>query len=461
MNIFSENNAYNRGMTKVFDLCVISVLTTVFCIPLFTSGAALTAMYAVMMKMTKNREGSIVSSYIKEFKSNLSGSVAGSVILVAGVLLISFDLTAWTQNEVEGRSIWYGVTLVILLYFLVVLDWYLSVRARFVETTPQALANAVRFSLIHLPFSIGMGVYTMLIIWLVMKFAFLLFLVPFVGFAVVCFPKAFIIGRKIDKCIKDEGLAPKPQATEDESEKETGEGISKNESGYDKLTELKKAKKNMKMLDRVSYVWYNHIGVFVFAGVFLLVVGGIGYSMLFNDKSAEFTLAAVNTYSDKGDNELTDALNISLGFDGKDRYSIVDTGYQLAYNYGGKRVDNTASDESNFDKFFLNIRNRVMDAAIVPRSFYDYCNSIEDVFYDIEYVVGQEELAKLKPFLEKGSGDYEEYYRGIRINDCSFLKKNGIRFIDANKDEDYILVFPTGSGRIDNSRRFLKEVIWD
>ena len=177
--------------------------------------------------------------------------------------------------------------------------------------------------------------------------------------------------------------------------------------------------------------------------------------MIFNNKQADFTLAAVNTYSYKTDTELADELNRSLGFDGKDDFSIVDTGYQLAYVYGGRRVDNSASDESNFEKFFLNIRNHVMDAAIIPRSFYDYCNSIEDVFYDIEYVLDADTVSKLKPYLEKGSKDYADDYRGVRINDSSFLSKTGITFLDVNKDEDYILVFPVGSTKKDTCKRFM------
>ena len=118
MSFISGDNAYNRTLTKAFDLCCLSVLTTIFCIPVFTSGAALTSMYAVMMKLRKGIEGGIVSSFIKEFKLNFKGSVAGSLIYVAGMLLFSFDLVTWTQNEVSSRSIWYGATLVVLLFFL-------------------------------------------------------------------------------------------------------------------------------------------------------------------------------------------------------------------------------------------------------------------------------------------------------------------------------------------------------
>jgi hypothetical protein len=71
MGFLTGDNIYNRLMTKIFDLCLLSILTTICCLPILTAGSALTSMYAVMMKMSKNIEGTIISSYFKEFKSNL------------------------------------------------------------------------------------------------------------------------------------------------------------------------------------------------------------------------------------------------------------------------------------------------------------------------------------------------------------------------------------------------------
>ena len=295
-------------MTKIFDLCVLSILTTIFCIPIVTSSAALTSMYAVMMRLSKNTEGSVASSYVKEFRSNFKGSVAGACIFVAGLLLFSFDLIAWTQNEVGSRSIWYGATLVVLVLFLTIFDWYLCVRARFVETFTQALGNATRFTFIYLPLSVGMGAYTLVIGWLVSRFAFLLFFFPLVGFVVLCFPKAILIGRKIDRYIEDEGLAHQENTPEDEAvsvgNPETAGADDDSEDGeidkaYRDLTEIKRETGEMTLKDKVSYVWFNHIAAIVFGVIFIAVVGGVTYNFIFNNKTCDFALAVVNAYSER------------------------------------------------------------------------------------------------------------------------------------------------------------------
>ena len=215
----------------------------------------------------------------------------------------------------------------------------------------------------------------------------------------------------------------------------------------------------MKPFDRISYFLYNHIGAIVFAVLFLGIVGGVSCSFFFNNKTCDFALAVVNSYADKSDMEMSDDLTSFFGLDGKKHYAYVDTGYQISYQWEDETVENTAADESFSEKFFLNISHGAMDAAIIPESYYEYCNSIEDIFYDIEYLFSKEEVAAMKPRLVKGSGDFAEYYRGIRVDDCEYLKKTGITFIDANKDDAYILVFPIGSGHKNNIKKFMETEI--
>ena len=97
-----------------------------------------------------------------------------------------------------------------------------------------------------------------------------------------------------------------------------------------------------------------------------------------------------------------------------------------------------------------------MDAAIIPESFYDYCNSVEDMFYDMEYILTGEQLEKYSDRLVKGYGDYADFYRGICIDECDFLESEKIIFLDANKNDRYILVFPAGSTGKENCRKYLE-----
>ncbi len=448
MDFFAGDNIYNRVMTKVFDLCLLSIITTICCIPLFTVGAAFTAMYSVMMKMGNNIEGPIVSSYIKEFKQNIKGSIAGSTVIVIGVLLLCFDLSAWTQNEVYGRSLFYGLTIAVIIMFVAVCDWYLALRARFVEGVLQAFENAFRFAIVFLPITLVCGIYTILSIWVIMKYAFLLLFFPLAGFALVFYPKALLIGGRIDKYIEDKGLAPAYEYEVDEACVDD-EDVKNEENTDEQLLSLK---------DKMSYILYNHTAGIVLGAIVTGLVLALGYHFVFHGQVSEFNLAVVNGYSEEGDIDLTDDLNELFGLDGKKKYAYADTNYQISYEYDNAVVENPVSDTSFFDKFFLNIRTGMIDAAIIPKSFYDYCNFQGDFFYDVEYVLSKTQISQYSDKFIDGNTADGNYNRGIVIDGCGYIDKTGLSFIDANADESYILVFPINGSDKEKCRTFFDNI---
>ena len=68
--IFNYDNPVWRFIGKFFDVLILNVLWTVVSIPIFTAGAATTAVYYVLLKLVRDEEGSTVKSFFKSFKEN-------------------------------------------------------------------------------------------------------------------------------------------------------------------------------------------------------------------------------------------------------------------------------------------------------------------------------------------------------------------------------------------------------
>lgn len=480
MGFITEDNFYNRTMTKVFDLCLLSLLTTLCCVPVVTAGTALTSMYAVMMKMVKNQEGPIIAAYLKEIKQNLKGSFGGTAILILGAVLIGFDLSMWTQNNIEGRSVFYGLTLAVGILFVAVMNWYLAVRARFEETTVQALQNAFRFAVAFLPVTLAIGVYTLLLVWVMLKYSVLLLFFPLVGYALICYPQAVLIGGRLDQYIKERGLVSENK--EDDTVKDGDEKdfekdnkgrivLTSDESGEEwefpdvveaagrvdnQMNQEENGGYGMTLSDKLSYFFYNHTAELVLIGILLAAVLGLSYHFLVHGGKCEFFLAVVNGYSNQGDIKLSDALNEYYSYDGEKEYAYVDTTYQIAYSDGERAVENLAADDSFYEKFFLNIRIGSMDAAIIPESFFRYCNDVEDMFYDVEDVLSKKQVEMYKELFVTGVGEEGSHVNGLRVDGCSYLQESGISFVDVNGEDSYILVFPIGASHFGECQSFVE-----
>ena len=70
MGIFSPDGALARLLNTLGNLIVLNILTIICCVPVFTAGAAMTALYTMVMRMARKEDGKIISEYFKAFKVN-------------------------------------------------------------------------------------------------------------------------------------------------------------------------------------------------------------------------------------------------------------------------------------------------------------------------------------------------------------------------------------------------------
>mgnify|MGYP002554189598 CR=1 FL=1 len=86
--IFNYDNRFWRFMGKLWDALVLNILWVVCCIPLVTVGAATTAVYYVALKLARDEEGYVISSFFKSFKENFRQATALWLVLAAVVLML-------------------------------------------------------------------------------------------------------------------------------------------------------------------------------------------------------------------------------------------------------------------------------------------------------------------------------------------------------------------------------------
>ena len=91
---------YDKGIWKVFgivaDVIVLNIVFIATCIPIFTIGAAKTALYSQTKKMIKGEEGYLVKDYFDKFRENFKASTIMWLIYLAACVLPVIDIWACT-----------------------------------------------------------------------------------------------------------------------------------------------------------------------------------------------------------------------------------------------------------------------------------------------------------------------------------------------------------------------------
>ena len=106
MNGFGLDGKLFRGLTKAGDFIILAVITVVFCLPVVTIGASLTAAFYSGIKLVRDEESYVYKDFWKSFKMNF---VQGLLLeIVHGVIgfLLFIDLRASVQwGLVQGSQI--------------------------------------------------------------------------------------------------------------------------------------------------------------------------------------------------------------------------------------------------------------------------------------------------------------------------------------------------------------------
>jgi len=145
--LFDVESPIWRFMNKLVDMVLLTVVWAICCLPIFTIGAATTALYYVTMKMASDIEGYIFKDFFKAFRSNFKQATSIWMIMLAfGGAIIG---SAWWYYKINNplSVIALSVLLIVAGLFLIVSVYIFPLLARCEVTVKQLIKMAFVMSL--------------------------------------------------------------------------------------------------------------------------------------------------------------------------------------------------------------------------------------------------------------------------------------------------------------------------
>lgn len=171
--IFNLDNGFFRGLSKLVDCAYLSLLFLISCIPLFTVGAAMTALYYTVQKVIRRDRGYVSSEYWHAFKTNFKQSTIIWLIVAAVGILLYYDGKILDIMAEAGHSIGKAAVFfrVLLIFEAVWCAYLFPYMARFANTNKAVMKNAAYMAILNLP-------WTFLIMLVMAVFALLVYIIP-------------------------------------------------------------------------------------------------------------------------------------------------------------------------------------------------------------------------------------------------------------------------------------------
>ena len=135
------NNPIMRFLTAMFDLMALSVLWVVFSLPIFTMGAASTALYSAAYHHVRKGEDYLWNSFFSAFKENFKRSTLTWLVALAILGFLGADALLLRSLILQGYSFgwFYGVTLTLVVLALTWTVYLAAYAARFNGTVKEVL----------------------------------------------------------------------------------------------------------------------------------------------------------------------------------------------------------------------------------------------------------------------------------------------------------------------------------
>lgn len=149
MPFFSYESKFSQMMIKLSYSCWLNLLWLICSIPVFTLGAATTALYDVSLKIVRDEETSITRQFFRSFRRNFRQATVLWLILLAVGLLLAVD--GWILYHLRAAStgamavIWtllLALIIVAAIIYVIVLMYVFPLVASVSNTNWAMLKNS-------------------------------------------------------------------------------------------------------------------------------------------------------------------------------------------------------------------------------------------------------------------------------------------------------------------------------
>lgn len=202
MRLFNYDGGVMRSISKFTDCIMLSLLFLVSCLPVFTIGTAMTAMYHTAYKVLRHDRGYVFRDYIESFRENFKQTTPVWLIALALGILLGADgaIIGFYARKGSVPAALGMVFLVGMVVWFVWISYLFPYMARFENTKKQSMKNAILFALVHFPM-------TILLLALAAGAGFLMYIFPFLAAmlpAIYSWFQSFILEWIFRKYMTDE-----------------------------------------------------------------------------------------------------------------------------------------------------------------------------------------------------------------------------------------------------------------
>ena len=152
--LFDPESQIMQILSRFCDIVILNLVFLLTCIPIFTIGAANTALYDVVFRMDTDREGKMLPTYFRSFRENFRQSTIVWLALLLFGVATYVNMTRFSVLGEHSYLLGYGlfiVSMLVLVLEVFLFSYSFPLLSRFRNSTRQTAINALLLAIGNLP----------------------------------------------------------------------------------------------------------------------------------------------------------------------------------------------------------------------------------------------------------------------------------------------------------------------
>ena len=199
-SFFNPKSAGTRFLTNICNLIIVNFIFLISCIPIFTIGASVTALYRITIAILAGDNPAVLKDYFKCFKDNFLKATGLQLLYCALAAFFVFEVYM-IRTMLDSNYQWTAFFPFFFLILIVASSFYsFPLLAWFHESFKQLLKNSILIAVTNLPITIMYIAISAVLAFLIYQFPTItLSLMVFMGISVLALFYSLFLKKIFEK----------------------------------------------------------------------------------------------------------------------------------------------------------------------------------------------------------------------------------------------------------------------
>lgn len=153
-NIFHFDSPFMQKLVVVGNLAALNIVWMICCLPIFTIGAATTAMHSVIYKYISGTDDAVLQPFFKAFKQNFKQATALWLPVLVVIILLGIDAFFLYTSAIGLEPLLWIPFTVVFVAFLMLMTYAFPMIARYESDLRSIVKNSFLLFVLELKKSV-------------------------------------------------------------------------------------------------------------------------------------------------------------------------------------------------------------------------------------------------------------------------------------------------------------------